>query len=440
MIQKHPSMLAFLVGSDFWPDDRATKIYVDALRGADWQLPIVPSASKRGFPELLGRSGMKMEGPYDWVPPNYWYDREPAKDRFGAAFGFGSELGAGVGTPEIGSLKRFLTDEDINDLWKEPSKGLYHMSTNDSSFYNRGIYNQGLFKRYGEPTSLEDYLRKAQIMDYESTRAQHEAFSSFWSTGRIATGMIYWMLVNAWPSLHWNQFDNYLHPAGSYFGSKTGSRFEHVSYNYEDKNIWLINHSLDRKGARTVEVEVVNLGGKTLASETFDVQTTPNSAAKVDAAPGLEKAKDVVFLRLILRDSDGDALSRNVYWIAPTVDELNWVNSTWYYTPVLWYANYTSLFEMDKASIEASSAPLGDEAGRYTVVLENQSKVPAFFIRLNIVNDNGDDVNPVTWSDNYVTLWPKEKIQLDLNDWGGAAAQVHIDGGNVAATNISLRA
>ena len=28
MLQMHPSMLAFVVGSDFWPDDRATKIYV----------------------------------------------------------------------------------------------------------------------------------------------------------------------------------------------------------------------------------------------------------------------------------------------------------------------------------------------------------------------------------------------------------------------------
>lgn len=70
-------------------------------------------------------------------------------------------------------------------------------------------------------------------MDYEATRAEYEGFLSRWSTGRIATGIIYWMLVNAWPSLHWNQFDNYLYPAGSYFGTKVGARLEHVSYNYE---------------------------------------------------------------------------------------------------------------------------------------------------------------------------------------------------------------
>ena len=65
MMQTHPSLLAFLVGSDYWPDDRATQIYVDALDRNDWPNPIIASAAKRGYPELVGPSGMKMDGPYD---------------------------------------------------------------------------------------------------------------------------------------------------------------------------------------------------------------------------------------------------------------------------------------------------------------------------------------------------------------------------------------
>lgn len=45
---------------DFWPDDRAVKIYVDQLTSLDWDVPIIASAAKRGFPELLGPGGMKM--------------------------------------------------------------------------------------------------------------------------------------------------------------------------------------------------------------------------------------------------------------------------------------------------------------------------------------------------------------------------------------------
>ena len=47
IIQPHPSMLGFLVGSDFQPNDRAAQIYLDALRGQGWQLPIVGCEQER---------------------------------------------------------------------------------------------------------------------------------------------------------------------------------------------------------------------------------------------------------------------------------------------------------------------------------------------------------------------------------------------------------
>lgn len=126
------------------------------------------------------------------MPPNYWYDG----DTLGTAFGFGSELGTGVGTPEIGSLKKFLSPSDLDDLWTKPDKGLYHMSTNESSFHTRKRYNKGLYNRYGAPTGLDDYLLKAQIMDYEATRSEFEAYRANWNSNRPATGLIYWMLNN----------------------------------------------------------------------------------------------------------------------------------------------------------------------------------------------------------------------------------------------------
>jgi exo-1,4-beta-D-glucosaminidase len=191
MMQSHPSLLAFLVGSDFWPDNRATKIYVDALQALDWPNPVIASAAKRGYPKLLGPGGMKMDGPYDWVTPNYWYRKD---GELGAAGGFGSELGSGVGTPEIGSLKKFLSPQDLEDLWTKPKKGLYHMSTNVPTFYTRELYNAGLFGRYGKPKSLEDYLLKAQMMDYEATRSQFESYAARKNAERPSTGLIHWML------------------------------------------------------------------------------------------------------------------------------------------------------------------------------------------------------------------------------------------------------
>ncbi|KAF7560393.1 hypothetical protein G7046_g3755 [Stylonectria norvegica] len=438
MMQPHPSMLAFFIGSDFWPNDRATKIYVDGLKQSHWQVPIIASASKRGFPELLGPGGMKMDGPYDWVPPNYWYDIEPSEDRLGAAFGFGSELGSGVGTPEVGSLKKFLTQEDMDDLWKHPNKNLFHMSTNTSSFYNREIYNDGLFNRYGSPKSLDDYLLKAQIMDYEATRSQHEGYSAHWNSERPATGTIYWMLNNAWPSLHWNQFDHYMHPAGSYFGSKVGLRNEHVAYDYVKQSIWLINHSLGQSGARKVSLELMDLEGKVLQKQAISTTTKPNTSANIGKVSGLKKIKDVAFLRLLLTDDSDAVLSRNVYWVTKSVDVLDWQNSTWYHTPVTKWADFSALSEMKTAKVSISLIHNACSATEATIELVNTSKVPAFFIRLNLVDSQGEDINPVIWSDNYVTLWPGEKIQLDVKSSGQSQKVVKVDGGNIKPAQITL--
>ncbi|KAI8632523.1 glycoside hydrolase family 2 protein [Xylariaceae sp. FL1651] len=439
MQQGHPSLLAYLVGSDYWPDDQAAQIYSNALKAADWQMPIIASASKRGYPEIFGPSGMKMDGPYDWTPPNYWYDVEPSEDRLGAAFGFGSELGAGVGTPELSSLKKFLSATDLDDLWKQPNKGLYHMSTNVSSFYDRKIYNDALWKRYGPPTSLDDYLLKAQIMDYEATRSQFEAVSAFWSKDRPATGLIYWMLNNAWPSLHWNLFDYYLHPAGSFFGAKVGTRTEHVAYDYLKNAIYLINHSIDKKGSRSIAAEIIDKTGKSIYTTTKMVEAEPNTSRNMlDLSAPLKLKNDVVFLRLTLVDGKNTTISRNVYWLS-NIDTLDWDNSDWFYTPVTKYADYTALNKLQTAKVSVSTtkgARGADSDKGYTIALENQSSVPAFFIRLNLVDKAGGDILPVFWSDNYVTLFPHEKLELEVQGEGAAAIQV--SGKNINATKVLL--
>lgn len=447
MMQSHPSMLTFLVGSDYWPDDRATKLYVDAFKAADWQLPIIASASKRGYPKLLGPSGMKMEGPYDWVPPNYWYDTDDSKNRKGAAFGFGSELGAGVGTPEKGSLRKFLSPKDMDDLWKQPKKGLYHMSNEGSQFFTREIYNEALVNRQGGGSgqgsamadSLDDYLLKAQMMDYEATRAEFEGFAARWNAERPATGLIYWMLNNAWPSLHWNLFDYYLHPAGSYFGAKVGARTEHVAYDYVKGSVYVINKSLDKRGTRNVAVQIISLDGKLISSAGGKVDTERNKSKVVASlASAIRGIKDVVLVRLTLADDKNTTLSRNVYWLANGTDTLDWSDSTWYHTPVTKYADFTALNKMQEAEVQVSTKASAKGNGARTVIVENKATVPAVFVRLNLVDATGADVNPVIWSDNYVTLWPGETLELEVTEGADKGKSIEVSGKNVASITVAF--
>lgn len=446
MMQNHPSIMGFLIGSDFWPDNRATDLYVNTLRGFNWTTPIIASASQTGFPARLGNGGMKMAGPYDWVPPNYWYDTENGNDtRLGAAFGFGSELGAGVGTPEHGSLTKFLSSDDIDDLWQSPDKGLYHMSTNVSSFYTRSIYSESLFKRYGAPISLDDYLLKAQMADYEATRAQFEAYLSRWSDERPATGLIYWMLNNAWPSLHWNLFDYYLHPGGSYFGTKAAlGNLETVVFDYHSHDIYYSNRAREPTipdKTRQVNIDIIDLSGRTILSETFvsDDQDSfnagPNASKRLGHLPTLNNFTSTSLLRLTLTSpTQEDPLSRNTYWLASQPDILDWNNSTWYHTPVTAFSDLTALSNMSNATIVVRGK------GK-SIQIENTSDVPAVFVRLNLVDEEGADVVPVHWETNYFTLWPRESYDVAVSageEWEVGKLRVRIDGRNVRGRTVRL--
>ncbi|KAK3898975.1 Exo-beta-D-glucosaminidase, partial [Staphylotrichum tortipilum] len=358
----------------------------------------------------------------------------------GGGLGLGPGGGAGVGTPELGSLRKFLGEGELEDLWRQPGKKLFHLSRETSPFSDRAVYNQGLWKRWGAPTSLEDYLMKAQLMDYEATRAQFDAYTAMWSAERPATGAIYWMLNNAWPGLHWNLWDYYMRPAGSFFGAKTGLRVENVVFDYVRRAVWLVNRSLDKRGRRSVEVQVIAPDGKVVHRQTTHTTTAPNTSKNILSLGGaFGNAEGVVFIRLVLSGADGKVLSRNVYWVAKDPDVLDWENSTWYHTPVTKYADYTALNRLSPAHVEVDVVKSRHD--EVAVTLENKSAVPAFFVSLNLVDGEGKDVQPLTWEDNYVTLWPKERMRLKAKAVGTGKwepSHVQVVGKNVNRRSVRV--
>ena len=100
-------------------------------------------------------------------------------------------------------------------------------------------------QRYGAPKDLADYVAKAQLENYDNVRAQFEAFNAHMDAVKPATGVIYWMLNNAWPSLHWHLYDYFLNPAGAYFGAKTANEPVHIQYSYDTRAIVVVNHTLN---------------------------------------------------------------------------------------------------------------------------------------------------------------------------------------------------
>ena len=116
------------------------KMYVDTLHAADWDTPIVSAASDQAS-TAAGPSGMKMDGPYAWVPPSYWYG-----DKLGAAFGFASELSAGADIPLLEDVQRMLSPQAQEALWKYPKVRQYHATESWSPFAKLEPFDDALGK------------------------------------------------------------------------------------------------------------------------------------------------------------------------------------------------------------------------------------------------------------------------------------------------------
>ncbi|MGV9383758.1 glycosyl hydrolase 2 galactose-binding domain-containing protein [Nonomuraea sp. NPDC003707] len=432
-LRNHPSVISFLIGSDNPPPAQKETNYLDALTAAEWQLPIVSVASDKSSPQL-GNSGMKMPGPYDWVPPSYWYNK-----REGGAFGFNSETGAGPDVPTLDSLKRMMTSAQIDSLWQSPSATQYHRSPS-STFDDLTIYHNALRGRYGVPSGLTDYMKKAQLAQYEAVRAQFEAYGrNFTDSSNPSTGVIYWMLNSGWSSLHWQLFDYYLDQGGSYWGAREANKPLHVQYSYDNKSVVVVNSGVSAASGLTVKTDLFNMDGSAKYSNTATV-SVPADGGKATAVtvPAVSGLSTTYLVRLTLL-RDGQEIDRNVYALSTSDDVIDWDNNDWYYVPTSSYANLKGLNNLAQAPITATASAPSD--GRVTVTIKNTGTgaVPAFMLDADVVDAAGKPVLPIQWSDNAISLWPGESKTLTAtyraSDLTGSPS-VRVSGWNTATLTV----
>ncbi|HEY6517138.1 MAG TPA: hypothetical protein VIY50_13420 [Steroidobacteraceae bacterium] len=439
LLRDHPSVIAFLIGSDNAPPPAIAKMYVDTLRTEDWPMPIIAAASEQGTTET-GPSGMKMTGPYAWVPPSYWY-----ADKLGGAFGFNSETSAGASIPPLDDLTRMLSPQELEALWKSPQIRQYHAAADWSPFSRIAPFDTALARRYGEPRDLADYVAKAQLENYDDVRAQFEAFNAHMNAASPATGVIYWMLNNAWPSLHWHLYDYSLNPAGAYFGAKTANEPVHIQYSYDTHAIVLVNHTLVREHGLQAVIRVRNLDdGIRYERHLQNIDLAGNSAQQLTTLPVLPDLSHTYFVELELTTADGKPVSRNVYWLSTQADELDWAHSNWYLTPVTQYADLTALQSLPSATSEvrATMRRQGTEGiATVTLTVPESSRAVAVFQHVSIKQStNGAAVLPILWSDNDITLWPGESLTLTAHFAieGVATPVVQVSGWNVPSQSFPL--
>ncbi len=430
-LRSHPSLLVWLNGSDNPPPADVEKMYDDILQKENWPNPSLSSATARPT-ELTGRSGVKMEGPYEWVPPVYWLQ----DDRRGGAHGFATEISPGPAVPPVESLRRMLPPEHlwpIDDVWS------YHAG--GGQFRTLKVFTAAMNARYGEAKGLEDYAAKSQLMAYEGQRAMFEAYAR---NKYASTGVIQWMLNNAWPSLIWHLYDYYLRPGGGYFGTKKACEPIHVQYSYDDGSVVAVNNTRQPRGSLRLTAKVYDINLAEKFSKTADIDLPADANVRAFTVTKPDGITPTYFLRLTLEAKDGTLVSSNFYWLSTKEDVPDWDKSTWYYTPTQAFADYTQLQSLPQAALRASGGAArrgGEEVAHVT--LENPSRSLAFFVRLQIQRGRGEEILPVLWEDNYVSLLPGERRELTatyrVRDLGGARPFLAVGGWNVPAKHYALR-
>jgi exo-1,4-beta-D-glucosaminidase len=439
LLGNHPSVIGFLIGSDNAPPPSIAKVYVDTLHAEDWPTPIIAAASDQATAET-GPSGMKMAGPYAWIPPAYWY-----ADKLGGAFGFDSEVSAGADIPRLEDLTRMLSPQEQEALWKYPQMRQYHASAAWSPFASLAPFDAALARRYGPFKDIADYVAKAQLENYDNVRAQFEAFNAHMDTAKPSTGVIYWMLNNAWPSLHWHLYDYFMNPAGAYFGAKKANEPVHIQYSYDTRAIMLVNHTLtDQHGLQT-SIRVHNLDGSVRYEQhRKGIDLAGNHAKPLATLPVLADLSRTYFVELALASADGKPISRNVYWLSTQPDQLDWAHSNWYLTPVTQYADLTALQSLPTTTseVQATVRRLGTaSAVTVTLTVPASSKAMALFQHVSIKRYAGGELAlPILWNDNDVTLWPGESLTLTARYAGQGTAMpvVEVSGWNVPTRSFPV--
>jgi exo-1,4-beta-D-glucosaminidase len=436
-LRSHPSLILWLNGSDNPPPADVEQMYLDIEKQLLWPNPVVSSATGKPT-KVTGNSGVKMTGPYEYIAPSYW-ETDTSADHpgrkncnaggCGGAYGFNMETSMGPAVPPVESIEAMVGKDHlwpIDDVWN------YHAGGGE--FKTIKVFSEALAKRYGKSASVEDFALKSQLQTYEGVRAMYEAYSR---NKYQSTGVIQWMLNNAWPSMIWHLYDYYLRPAGGYFGAKKSMEMLHPVYGYDDRSIWLVSSQYEDVKGLKLTTKIYNLDMTEKFSQQNPVDAPADSTAKIFTLPEVAGLTPTYFLVLRLEDSSGQAVDSNLYWLSTKPETINWKKSTWWMTPTDSFADYTALSQLPKVKLKITDQTerKGEESVTH-VTLENPSRSLAFFIRLQVnKGKHGQEILPVIWEDNYISLLPGEKREITATyrtaELGAADAVVRISGWNI---------
>jgi exo-1,4-beta-D-glucosaminidase len=189
----------------------------------------------------------------------------------------------------------------------------------------------------------------------------------------------------------------------------------HPIYGYDDHSIWVVSSQYEDVKGLKLTTKIYNLDMTEKFSQGNPVDAPADSTAKIFTLTDVSGLSPSYFLVLRLEDSAGKLVGSNFYWLSTKPETIDWPKSTWWTTPTESYADYTALSQLSKVKLKVTDRTERVASGNAVthVTLENPSKTLAFFVRLKVDKGvKGEEILPVVWEDNYISLLPGEKREV----------------------------
>ena len=355
------------------------------------------------------------DGTYDTRRPTFYFENTR---------GFHPECGSHT-VPAVESMRRMMPHEK---LWPISQTWATHNWLNAGNSPASKPTEEAI-ARYGVPTGIEDFCRKAQMVNMETFKAIYEACNDkMWND---CTGVMIWMSNPCWPSLAWNTYDYYFEPTAAYFACKNACQPIHVQWNCATGEVKVVNATLRDLHGLTAEASVWNLDGSERFRQSAQADCPANSVQRAFNLSEDGKGQagngpaDLRFIKLMLKDRSGQTLSDNFYWQSRPEGA------------------YGGLAAMSKVRVSGGvENSQKDGVCRIVVDLRNQDKGVALMARLKVVDENsGLLVAPIMYSDNYFSLTPGETkrvtIEFNAKNVAGSQALLLVEGWNVAPSELA---
>ncbi len=347
-------------------------------------------------PSSTDGRGVRSGGPYHWREPRHFYEVDAP---------FKTEIGT-VSIPTLEALHAMMPEKDwetINEDWAEHD-------------FTRGAqggdwFPRRLAARYGVVKDTPDFVRKGQMMTYESYRAMYEGRNA--KLFAPVTGVLTWMSNPSQPSFVWQLYTHDLEPNAALFATASACEPIHIQLNQSDWHVMVINNTPKHLTGYRARVDVYNLDGTLAYSNRPTPEAAPSSALDLGAVEFPTALSPTHFVVVRLFDPKGQMVSRGFYWRSnPDIQD-----------------DFRALDSLPKVQLKAT-ARFKDGDGNVRIV--NPSKSVALMVHLQLRDaTTGRRILPVTYWDNYVSLLPGESRIISILARGASKPVVAIDGWNV---------